>query len=285
MGLFSRKPKNETPEPAGVAPAVDLQAELEAVNERLKASEQARADLEARLGLLDKFNATLNGRISTIDGATSLLDARLDALDQGVALVGDQLTAVSSTSASLDQRLIAFDDLDERLRELTDRLNTPISAPPPSPSAPPPPPPPSTSIASPPPPPPTAVRFDDERLDDLALQLDALAAAVAAHTERMSSVDGRVTSVSTELANQLTELSRDIDDLNRRGAEQADGESHPGNVDTAEIEARLTERLDAAIDDVLDTTEKLAAEQARYEIQFRADLAELAERLRRPNAS
>ena len=53
-------------------------------------------------------------------------------------------------------------------------------------------------------------------------------------------------------------------------------------VDTAELEARITERLDAAIDDVLDSTERLAAEQARYEIQFRADLAELAERLRRP---
>ena len=125
----------------------------------------------------------------------------------------------------------------------------------------------------------------------MAQQLDALAAAVAAHTERMSSVDSRVTSVSTELANQLTELSRDIDELNRRSAELSavddDGGDDNDGVDaeTAEIEARLSERLDAAIDDVLDTTERLAAEQARYEIQFRADLAELAERLRRPNAS
>jgi len=47
----------------------------------------------------------------------------------------------------------------------------------------------------------------------------------------------------------------------------------------------LADRLDAAIDDVLDTTERLAAEQARYEIQFRADLAELAERIRRPGAA
>ena len=39
------------------------------------------------------------------------------------------------------------------------------------------------------------------------------------------------------------------------------------------------------MDEVLDSTERLAAEQARYEIQFRAaDLAELAERIRRPNA-
>ena len=254
MGLFSRKSRNATPEQGIAAPSVDIQAEFDALKERLAASEQARADLDARLG----------------------------ALDQGVALMGDQLTALSSSTTGLDQKLMTVDDLDRRLRELTDRLNTP--APPPPPSASPPPPPP-TSITSPPPPPPTGTAIDDERLDDLALQLDVLAVAVAAHTERMSSVDSRVTSVSTELANQLTELSRDIDELNRRSGEPVDGEDDLDRTDTAEIEARLTERLDAAIDDVLDTTEKLAAEQARYEIQFRADLAELAERLRRPNAS
>jgi hypothetical protein len=95
----------------------------------------------------------------------------------------------------------------------------------------------------------------------------------------MTAVDGRVTSVSTELANQLTELSSDIDAVGRQSS--GDG----GALDAAEIEARLGERLDTAIDDVLDTTERLAAEQARYEIQFRADLAELAERYRRPGSA
>ena len=263
MGLFSRKPKNKAPD---VSLRTELQSELAAVKERLAASEQARSELDAlkeRLAASEQAKADLDAR----------LDSRLGALDRGVALMGDQVTALSSSNARLDQTLTTVDDLDRRLRELVDRLNTPISAPPPSPSA------------SPPPPPPTAVGVDEERLDDLALRLDALATAVAAHTDRMSSADTRVTSVSTELANQLTELSRDIDDLNRRTAEQTGGENEVISADTAEIEARLTQRLDAAIDDVLDTTEKLAAEQARYEIQFRADLAELAERLRRPNAS
>ena len=98
-------------------------------------------------------------------------------------------------------------------------------------------------------------------------------------TDQLAAMDGRITSVSVELANQLTELSRDIDELNRRNAEpDADEQT---DVDTAELEARLAERLEAAIDDVMTSTERLAAEQARYEIQFRADLAELAERLRR----
>jgi chromosome segregation ATPase len=106
---------------------------------------------------------------------------------------------------------------------------------------------------------------------------------------QMTAMDGRVTAVSTELANQLTELSRDIDELNRRNEEAAGGSEHgdegANELDTAELEARLADRLDAAIDDVLGTTEKLAAEQARYEIQFRTDLAELAERLRHPGSA
>jgi DNA anti-recombination protein RmuC len=114
----------------------------------------------------------------------------------------------------------------------------------------------------------------------LRARLDELA-------DQVSSTDERVTSVSTELANQLTELSRDIDELNRREQDaRADAlgasEDGPAEVDTAEIEARLNQRLDETLDDVLTTTERLAAEQARYEIKFRADLAELAERIRRP---
>ena len=86
-----------------------------------------------------------------------------------------------------------------------------------------------------------------------------------------------------ELANQLTELGSDIDELNRRTSEPATS-SRSEAVSTAELEARIAERLDAAMDDVLDSTERLAAEQARYEIQFRSDLAELAERIRRPGS-
>lgn len=335
MGLFSRKPKDETAGSTGRPGKVDVAAELAAMQERLAASESARADLEARLAALDG----LPDRIATLDAATTHLDARLGALDAGVASMSDQLTSLSAANARLDQRLVAFDDLDGRVRELTDRLSTPapppdtpappppgVTASPPPPPASPPPPPPAIEPTPPPPPPP----IDDAERDELAAQLSDLSAAVALHTEQMTAthqrlaeleeltslfddteadtaateiatlrekldaineqmaaMDGRVTSVSTELANQLTELSRDIDELNRRAAEaddDADGEQ-AGEIDTTELEARLAERLDAAIDDVLDTTERLAAEQARYEIRFRADLAELADRLRRPGAS
>lgn len=129
--------------------------------------------------------------------------------------------------------------------------------------------------------------LDGPDADTAGSEIATLRERLDAMNEQMAAMDGRVTSVSTELANQLTELSRDIDELNRRAAdaESDDDDEQAGDADTAELEARLAERLDAVIDDVMGTTERLAAEQARYEIQFRADLAELAERLRRPGAS
>lgn len=130
------------------------------------------------------------------------------------------------------------------------------------------------------------VQAIDERLApgaETSDRVDELRAALAELAQQTSSIDARVTSVSMELANQLTELSNDIDELSRRNLDPLDGNSTDG-IDAAALEARITERLDVAIDDVLDATERLAAEQARYEIRFRADLAELAERVRRPGA-
>ena len=66
--------------------------------------------------------------------------------------------------------------------------------------------------------------------------------------QRIDRLDERVTAVSTELANQLTEIGNDIEPMH-------------------------------------DSAERLAAEQARYQIQFRQDLAELAERIRRPGTA
>ena len=76
---------------------------------------------------------------------------------------------------------------------------------------------------------------------------DELARRLDELDSRMTLLDDRVTSVSTELANQVSEIGNDIEPI-QAGAE------------------------------------RLAAEQARYQIQFRQDLAELAERLRRPGS-
>ena len=78
---------------------------------------------------------------------------------------------------------------------------------------------------------------------ELAARLDALA-------EQLAALEARVTSVSTELVNQLTELGNDIDALQRR--------PDPEPLDEERIE------------ELLDTQTRLANEQARYQIAFRA---------------
>lgn len=80
--------------------------------------------------------------------------------------------------------------------------------------------------------------------------------------EKMTALDGRVMQVSVELTNQLTELSSELDAVHERGG------------DVISIEQRL--------EAITSGQTQLANEQARYEIQFRNDLAELVERLRRP---
>jgi hypothetical protein len=52
------------------------------------------------------------------------------------------------------------------------------------------------------------------------------------------------------------------------------------------LQQRIDEEIDAKLgielDEVRTSAERLAMEQARYEIRFRQDLAELADRIRRP---
>ena len=66
------------------------------------------------------------------------------------------------------------------------------------------------------------------------------------------------TSTSTELANQISELSGDVDALG--------GDTPPS---------------DEVVEELRDAQIRLASEQARYQIAFRQDLADLADRLRR----
>jgi hypothetical protein len=103
---------------------------------------------------------------------------------------------------------------------------------------------------------PIVVPADDPGWDpaDLIERLDALA-------EQVGALELRVSAVATELANQVSELGTEIDALARRPA----GEP----ID------------DEVLDGLRDAQSRLANEQARYQIAFRADLARLAERIPR----
>ena len=278
--MFNRKKKRAAAE---AQRAAELEAQQAAA---LEAQQTAELQAQQTTELQAQLDAALAERAK--------LEQRLAALDHGVGAIGEELVKLASAHGATNEHLRSIEDrvlaadvrvdaINHRLGDveiltadldaINQRLASFADAPEPAgapltQSPPPPPPPPPTS--------PPAPDGDDmgERLAELRAQLDAL-------TETTSAIDARVTGVSMELANQLTELGRDIDELNRRTTEAAAGGAT--EVDTAELEARITERLDAAIDDVLDSTERLAAEQARYEIRFRADLADLAERIRRPS--
>lgn len=90
---------------------------------------------------------------------------------------------------------------------------------------------------------------------DVSTRLDGV-------VDQIGALDARITSVSRELANQLSELGNDIDSLHNRP---------PG----APVDEQVLEEL-------RDTQQRLANEQARYQIAFRADLARVAELIRRP---
>jgi chromosome segregation ATPase len=91
-----------------------------------------------------------------------------------------------------------------------------------------------------------------------AAELDELRGRVEQLVERLETVDARITAISTELANQIEELSGELDGR-----------------------AAGTPPTDEVVDELRDAQTRLASEQARYQIAFRQDLADLADRLRR----
>lgn len=97
----------------------------------------------------------------------------------------------------------------------------------------------------------TEATIDQAQLDDLQTTLQRI-------TDRIEELDGRITSISTELANQINEISGDLDGL---------GANEPAT--------------DEVVDELRDAQTRLATEQARYQIAFRQDLADLATRLRK----
>jgi chromosome segregation ATPase len=97
---------------------------------------------------------------------------------------------------------------------------------------------------------------------------------------RVSLVDlqHRVTAVGSELTNQLTELSGDIDALNARPNPTVQAAAA---LESAEAARAVAGAAREAADAVKAGQERLANEQARYQIAFRDDLAALADQLAR----
>ncbi len=175
--------------------------------------------------------------------AFDVLRERLDAVDV-------RLDAVASMRA-IDPSVLH--GLTERLDDLSRRFDVPISAPPSTP-----PPPPLTDAPN--------VEVDDsgdeDPVDDAADIADIaevvdLRRQVVEVSDRLDGVDARLVSISRELAMQIDELSRELDGDNGERDDQ----------------------IVTLLDELRDAQSRLAAEQARYQIAFRTDLADIADRL------
>lgn len=106
------------------------------------------------------------------------------------------------------------------------------------------------------------------RIEELQSQIRSISTSDELRDQRVTELDGkvislgaRITQVGTEVTHQLGELSGDIDKLGAR---------------TDEIATTIGD-LPEQVEAVRSDQARLANEQARYEIRFSQDLAEVAD--------
>lgn len=296
MGLFKRRDETRQELEA-------LRAELATMRERLDESENAKQQLTDSLGRVEADHARLTTHVGSVENKVGAVESKVGDVETQVVSVAGSIepainNAIGDTAGDVESvrdEVVRLAALAATVEELGSALSEQRSTLPP-PMAPP-------------------DNDDDDVLAALQQQLDQLAEVIARQhehiadislvatdaaertdtslvemraaldasqrdvvdtetrtnvgllAEKVGSIEARVNQVSLELTNQLTELSGDID---RAGA----------HADPSE----LLDDLVARLDDVTGGQERLATEQARYAIQFREDLAELAERLRRPGS-
>jgi chromosome segregation ATPase len=299
----------------------DLVAKIEtvdqvnaALNQRVDTVDQTNAVLSQRVTALNTTSAGLGHQVGALDANANDLATRVVAVDaevervrDGVAVINDQVGSVAAQVGSVNDQESTVNTLGAQVQSLAERLNKTPLAPPAAPD---------TRLE------PLMRQVavladtlsaqshtplvDSDEVQSITARLDEISSALTTQAgrldqaeqreterevappgvdaddvaamrremsqmaERMATLDHRMTNVSTELANQLTELSSDLDVL----LEAADDPDADASDDSAAVTL--------AIEAVQNSTERLAAEQARYQITFREDLAELAERLRRP---
>ena len=235
------------------------------------------------MGIFRKKKAD-NTQLDSLRTELESMRERLDGADRSNAELATRLTTLDQSSADFAQRLEKVDDLSVHVQELSEKADAAAQAEPQALLL---------STPTPPPPPPAddtaASTIDEGKLDEIASRLEELSVTVAAHytelsagreqmdavddlnerfgeiAEQISTIDLRVTNVSFELANQLTELSRDIEAVSEQRSASAE---QPSIIPTGAIDERIEDQIDSALDEVRESTEKLAAEQARFDTDY-----------------
>jgi hypothetical protein len=238
---------------------VELEARIEATPSaaRLSEIEALIADLAAKISeppVVPTNLPLINLDTMTPTGPDPETAARLDDIAARVSAID----AFAGQLAQLNARVAAQAEVGAQLSSLTDRIGELSSA---------------SQVQ-----PPTVVPVvDDElrehvqalsqRVEQLSERVESSEATVRSTAEQLTAIEHRMSAVSIELANQVSELGRDLE-----GSRSSNGDGHASSNGHVSDEL-LTELQHAQV--------KLAAEQARYEIAFRQDLATLAEHVRR----
>ncbi len=116
------------------------------------------------------------------------------------------------------------------------------------------------------------------RVEVLAERMETSEARARQTAEQLSAIEHRMNAVSTELTNQVSELGRDIDGFGSYVPDTATASAgNPSNGASSNGSGLVSAELLAELQEA---QIRLAAEQARYEIAFRQDLAALAEHIR-----
>jgi chromosome segregation ATPase len=258
---------------AASAGATDLSERMVDVNARLQAAEQQAAEAAERAAAAvqraDDASAAAAAAAQRADEAGGQASAAAQRADESASRIGDldhRLSLTAETTSSLEQRLAASADTTAALHRQLDELMATISSQPAAPGEP------SGEFVE-------RLAELDRRVaeasdsaaaakstSEAVAERAAASMAAAAEAQRQSAlIDQRLQSVSTELANQLGELGRELDGLSGTDLQRA--------VAGGEVSDELLDALRSG-------QVKLAAEQARYEISFREDLAQLAEQVR-----
>ncbi len=122
------------------------------------------------------------------------------------------------------------------------------------------------------------------RVEVLAERMESSETRARQTAEQLVAIEHRMSAVSTELTNQVSELGRDIDGFGAYTNSNGNGHASNGNGRSNGHASNGNGAVSADLFAELQEAQvKLAAEQARYEIAFRQDLATLAEHVRRAN--
>ncbi|MBI4884052.1 MAG: hypothetical protein HY826_08360, partial [Actinobacteria bacterium] len=245
------------------APDADRLVALEA---RLEATPDVGrlAEIEAMIGeLAGKVAQPMPPPLPVLNLASpnetdTATTARLDEISERVGM----FDALAAQVAQLNERVLAQAELGAQLGDLRDRLRES----------------PTTGDGT------TELRVQVQalaervaategiagRIDDLVQRVASSESRTHYSLEQLSAIENRLNAVSTELGNQVSELGRDIDGFEGTGAPRRNGNGASNGHVSEEVVVALQ-----------NAQVKLAAEQARYEIAFRQDLATLAEHVRR----